>query len=315
MIKTPICDLLEIEYPLFQGGMAWISNGKLAAAVSKAGGLGVITAINFGKEAVQKEIRLVKSETDKPFAVNIMLMAPNVDEIADLVVEEKVPVVITGAGNPAKYMKKWLAAGIKVIPVVPSVALARLMVRSGASAVIAEGGESGGHIGETTTMCLVPQVCDAVDVPVIAAGGIGDGRGICAALMLGADGVQLGTRFLVAKECEIHQNYKDKILNAKDISTIATGKRLGHPVRSIKTAFSKEFFRLEYTDITNEALEAFGTGSLRSAVHDGDDKKGSFLSGQIAGMVKKEQTAKEIIEEIFEEASKQLSECRNRWAK
>ncbi len=314
MIRSSICDMLGIKYPLFQGGMAWVSNSKLAAAVSEAGGLGVITAINSDAEAVRNEIRTLKSITDKPFALNIMLMAPNSDEIAKLAIEESVPVVITGAGNPSKHIKNWLEAGIKVIPVVPSVALAKMVVRSGACAVIAEGGESGGHVGETTTMCLIPQVCDAVDVPVIAAGGIADGRGFCAALMLGAEGVQIGTRFLVANECEIHPTYKEKILKATDISTIATGKRLGHPVRGIKTSFSKEYFRLEYTNISDEDLEKAGEGSYRRAVVDGDEKKGSFLAGQISGLIKKEQSAKEIIEEIFEEAES-LLEAKCKWVK
>lgn len=234
MIKTELCELLNIKYPIFQGGMAWIADASLAAAVSNAGGLGIIAAMNANADWLREEIHKVRTMTDKPFGVNIMLMSPFADEVSDLVVAEKVPVVVTGAGNPGKYMKKWVEAGIKVIPVVASTAMARLVERSGATAVVAEGGESGGHIGELTTMTLVPQVCDAVKIPVLAAGGIADGRGIAAALMLGACGVQCGTRFLVAKECTVHQNYKNKILKAKDIDTIATGKRLGHPVRCLK---------------------------------------------------------------------------------
>ncbi|MGI6751772.1 MAG: enoyl-[acyl-carrier-protein] reductase FabK [Anaerovoracaceae bacterium] len=307
MIRTPICDLLGIEYPIFQGGMAWIADGKLAAAVSKGGGLGIIAAMNADGNYLREQIAIVRELTDKPFAVNIMLLSPFVDEVAQVVIDEKVPVVTTGAGNPGKYMAGWIDAGIKVIPVVPSVAMAKLVTRAGAAAVIAEGGESGGHVGDLTTMCLVPQVCDATDVPVIAAGGIGDGRGVAAVFMLGAQGVQLGTRFLVAEECGIHRNYKDKILKANDIATMTTGKRLGHPVRSLKNSFSREFLKAEYSSISDEELEAMGSGALRLAAVEGDEVKGCFLSGQIAGMVKKEQPAAEIITEIFEEAEKVLS--------
>lgn len=302
MINTSICEMLNIRYPIFQGGMAWIADGKLAGAVSASGGLGIIAAMNAGTDYLREQIKIVRKITDKPFGVNIMLMSPHVDQIADIVIEEKIPVVITGAGNPTKYIKKWIEAGIKVIPVVASVALAKLVERSGASAVIAEGGESGGHVGELTTMSLVPQVCDAVKIPVIAAGGIGDGRGVCAALMLGAEAVQLGTRFLIAKECSVHQAYKDKILKATDISTIVTGKRLGHPVRSLKNAFSNQYYKSEYSDISNDDLEAMAVGTLRLAAIEGDEKRGCFLAGQIAGMIKKEQTVADIINEIFEEA-------------
>lgn len=311
MIRTSICDLLNIEYPIFQGGMAWIADGKLAGAVSAAGGLGIIAAMNAGTDYLREQINITRSITDKPFGVNIMLMSPHVDEIADIVVEEKVPVVVTGAGNPSKYIKKWVEAGIKVIPVVASVALARLVERAGACAVVAEGGESGGHVGDLTTICLVPQVCDAVNIPVIAAGGIADGRGVSAAFMLGAQGVQLGTRFLVAKECSVHQVYKDKIIKATDISTIVTGKRLGHPVRSLKTAFSKEYYKAEYSDISNDDLEQMAVGTLRLAAIEGDEKRGCFLAGQISGMVKKEQSVAEIIKEIFEEAQVVLSGAKN----
>ena len=314
MIHTPICDLLGIQYPIFQGGMAWIADGELAAAVSNGGGLGIISAMNAGGDYLREQIRTARELTDKPIGVNIMLMSPHADEVAKIVAEEKVPVVTTGAGNPSKYMKSWLQADIKVIPVVASVGLAKLMARAGAAAVIAEGGESGGHVGELTTMVLTPQVCDAVAIPVIAAGGIADGRGVAAAFMLGAQGVQLGTRFLVATECNVHQNYKNKILKANDIATMTTGKRLGHPVRSLKTPFSREFFKAEYSSISDEELEAMGVGALRLAAVEGDEKRGSFLAGQVAGMIHKEQPAAEIIAEIFEEAEKVLGTA-GRWVK
>lgn len=315
MIKTELCELLNIKYPIFQGGMAWIADASLAAAVSNAGGLGIIAAMNANADWLREEIHKVRTMTDKPFGVNIMLMSPFADEVSDLVVEEKVPVVVTGAGNPGKYMKKWVEAGIKVIPVVASTAMARLVERSGATAVVAEGGESGGHIGELTTMTLVPQVCDAVKIPVLAAGGIADGRGIAAALMLGACGVQCGTRFLVAKECTVHQNYKNKILKAKDIDTIATGKRLGHPVRCLKNQFTRELFKQEYnSNISDEELEKMGTGALRKAAKEGDEKNGSFMAGQCAAMVHKEQTAQEMIEEMFAQAEEILNQA-NRFCK
>lgn len=315
MIKTKICELLDIKYPIFQGGMAWIADAELAAAVSNAGGLGIISAMNADAKWLKEQIDKARSLTDKTFGINIMLMSPFADEVAKLVADEKIKVVTTGAGNPAKYMEMWNEAGVKVIPVVPSTGLAKVAEKNGAVAVIAEGGESGGHIGELTTMTLVPQVRDAVSIPVIAAGGIGDGRGVAAAFMLGAEGVQLGTRFLVAKECNVHQNYKNKILAAKDIDTITTGKRLGHPVRSLKNPYSREFFKKEYdTTISNEELEKFGVGSLRRAAIDGDEKNGCFLAGQIAAMVKKEQTAKEIIEEIFNEADNVLGGA-GKWVK
>lgn len=315
MIKTELCELLNIKYPIFQGGMAWIADASLAAAVSNAGGLGIIAAMNANADWLREEIHKVRTMTDKPFGVNIMLMSPFADEVSDLVVEEKVPVVVTGAGNPGKYMKKWVEAGIKVIPVVASTAMARLVERSGATAVVAEGGESGGHIGELTTMTLVPQVCDAVKIPVLAAGGIADGRGIAAALMLGACGVQCGTRFLVAKECTVHQNYKNKILKAKDIDTIATGKRLGHPVRCLKNQFTRELFKQEYnSNISDEELEKMGAGALRKAAKEGDEKNGSFMAGQCAAMVHKEQTAQEMIQEMFAQAEEILNQA-NRFCK
>lgn len=302
-MKTAITELLGIEYPILQGGMAWVANARLAAGVSNAGGLGIIAAGNAPADWVREQIREAKSLTDKPFGVNIMLLSPFVNEVAQVVVEEGVKVLTTGAGNPTPFMKEWLAAGIKVIPVVPSVALAKLAERSGASAVIAEGGEAGGHIGDLTTIVLVPQVVDAVTIPVIAAGGIADGRGVAAAFMLGAEGVQVGTRFLVAKECTVSPVYKEKVIKAKDRDTIATGRRLGHPVRSLKTPFSRLYAKLEYDHtITNEELEAKGAGALRMAVVEGDEQNGCFMAGQCAAMVTREQTCLEIITEMFNEA-------------
>jgi len=307
MIKTVLCELLGLKYPLFQGGMAWISDSSLAAAVSEAGGLGIIAAGNAPGEYIKEQVRKTKELTDKPFGLNVMLMSPYAEEAARVASEERVPVVVTGAGNPGKFMKQWLQSGARVIPVVPSTALAKLTERAGAHAVIAEGGESGGHIGEINTMALVPQICDAVKIPVIAAGGIGDGRGIAAAFMLGAVGVQLGTRFLAAYECNVHQNYKNKILKAKDIDTITTGKRLGHPVRSLKTPFSRDYFAKEYdSTVSNDELEALGAGALRLAAVEGDEKNGCFLAGQIAGLVKREQSAAEMLGEMFTEAEKIL---------
>ncbi len=298
MLTTPICEMLNIKYPVFQGGMAHIADGKLAAAVSEAGGLGIISAMNMGAEYLKEQIDIARSLTDKPFGVNVMLMSPHTDEVAKLLADEKISVVTTGAGNPSKYMEMWNAAGVKVIPVVASSALAKKLENMGACAIIAEGGESGGHVGDMTTMALVPQVCDAVNIPVIAAGGIADGRGAAAAFMLGACGIQMGTRFLVAKECGVHQNYKDKVLKASDISTIVTGKRLGHPVRSLKTRFSRAYSKAEYSQISDEELEQLAVGALRLAALNGDEEKGCFLAGQISGLVNKEQTAKEIVEEV-----------------
>lgn len=306
MIKTPLCELLGIEYPIFQGGMAWISDGKLAAAVSNGGGLGIISAMNANAQYLKEQIDLCRSLTDRPFGVNIMLMSPFAAEVAELSAKEHVAVVTTGAGNPSKYMPMWLEAGVKVVPVVASVAMAKLVTKAGACAVIAEGGESGGHVGELTTMVLVPQVCDATDLPVLAAGGIADGRGIAAAFQLGAVGVQVGTRFLVANECGVHPNYKKKVLKANDIATMVTGKRLGHPVRQIKNQFSKEFLKAEYSQISDQELEELGRGALYRAAVEGDEKTGDFLAGQIAGMVNKEQPAAEIIKEMFTEAEEVL---------
>ena len=315
MIKTRICDLLGIEYPIFQGGMAWIADGKLAAAVSEAGGLGIISAMNADSEYIRNEIKIARSLTKKPFGVNVMLLSPFADEVAAALAEEKVPVITTGAGNPSKYMKMWNEAGIKVIPVVPSVGMTKLVTRAGAAAVIAEGGESGGHIGELTTMVLVPQVCDATHLPVIAAGGIADGRGVAASFLLGAEGVQLGTRFLSATECSVHPVYKEKIIKAGDLSTTTTGKRLGHPVRSLRTTFTREIAKHEFSsEISDEELEQMAVGALRLAAKEGDEKRGCFLAGQIAALVKKEQPAAEIVREIFEEAELALKGA-GKWVK
>jgi enoyl-[acyl-carrier protein] reductase II len=314
MINTPICDLLGIQYPIFQGGMAWIADAPLAAAVSNGGGLGIIAAMNADANWLRDQIQTVRKLTDKPFGVNVMLMSPFADEVAKVVAEEKVPVVVTGAGNPSKYMKDWLAADIKVIPVVASVAMAKLVARQGVSAVIAEGGESGGHVGDLTTIVLVPQVVDAVNVPVIAAGGIADGRGVAAAFMLGAQGVQLGTRFLVANECTVHPNYKQRVLKATDLSTLVTGKRLGHPVRSLRNPFTLNYSKCEYGGMPDEELEALGVGSLRRGAVEGDEKNGCFPAGQIAAMVNREQPAAEIIAELFSEAETVLGGA-GKWVK
>ena len=304
MILSPICSMLGIEYPIFQGGMAWIADGKLAAAVSNGGGLGIISAMNAGGDYLREQIQIARSLTDKPFGVNIMLMSPHVEEVAKIVVEEKVPVVTTGAGIPTKFMPMWKEAGIKVIPVAASVAAAQMMEKAGATAVIAEGGESGGHIGDMITMPLIPQVRDAVKIPVLAAGGIGDGRGVAAAFMLGAVGVQMGTRFLLAEECCVHPNYKEMVLKASDISTTTTGRRFGgNTCRCLKNNFSREFLKKEYApETTAEMVAELGVGALRKAAVEGDTKEGCFLAGQISGMVKKQQPAAEILKEIATEA-------------
>lgn len=302
MIRSVLSELLGVRYPVLQGGMAWIADGRLAAAVSEGGGLGIIGAGNAPAAYVREQIRIAREATDKPFGLNIMLLSPFADEVAQAAADERVAVVTTGAGNPSKYMPMWKSAGIKVIPVVPSVALAKLVTRLGASAVIAEGGESGGHVGELTTMALVPQICDATDLPVIAAGGIADGRGMAAAMMLGACGVQMGTRFLSAEECSIHPNYRDKILKANDLCTMVTGKRLGHPVRSLRTTFSRNYWKAEYGGMPDDELEQLASGALRLAVQDGDTEKGCFLAGQIAAMVNRIQPAAEIVREVAEGA-------------
>ena len=301
-MKTKITELLGIQYPIIQGGMAWVAEYNLAAAVSNAGGLGLIGAASAPAEVVREQIRKAKELTDKPFGVNVMLMNPNADEVAQVIVEEGIKVVTTGAGNPAKYMQMWKEAGVKVIPVVASVALAKLMERAGADAVVAEGMESGGHIGAATTMTLVPQVVDAVDIPVIAAGGIADGRGFAAAMMLGADAVQMGTRFVVATEAITHANYKEKVIKAKDIDSEVTGMSHGHPVRQLRNKMTREYLRLEKEGVPFEELEYLTLGSLRKAVMEGDVVNGTVMAGQIAGMIKKEQTCQEMIEEIMAEA-------------
>ena len=308
MFKSIICELLGIKYPLIQGGMAWIADAELASAVSNAGALGVIAAGYAPGVWVREEIRKTKKLTIRPFGLNIMLLNPNADEIARIAVEEKIKVVITGAGNPGKYIKMWKENNVLVFPVIPSVALAVRMERSGADAVIAEGGEAGGHVGELTTMTLIPQVADAINIPVLAAGGIADGRGLAAAWMLGASGIQIGTRFLVAYECNVHKNYKQKILAAKDTSTIVTGRPTGHPVRIIKNRLARDFQQLEKRNASLEEYEELGKGSLYRAVREGDMEYGSIMAGQSAGLVKKEQTCKEIIEEIFLEAEKIIVE-------
>ena len=301
-METRVSRLLGTKYPIIQGGMAWVAEYHLAAAVSNAGGLGIIGAASAPPEVVREQILQVKKLTDRPFGVNIMLLSPNAPEVAKIVIEEKVPVVTTGAGSPAKYMADWKAAGIVVIPVVASVAMAKIMERTGADAVVAEGMESGGHIGSQTTMTLVPQVVDAVQIPVIAAGGIADGRGMAAAMMLGAEGIQMGTRFVVADESIVHENYKKRVLAAKDIDSEVTGTSTGHPIRVLRNQMSREYLKLEKQGASFEELEQLTLGSLRKAVVDGDVVHGSLMAGQSAGLVKKEQTCREIIEEIMKEA-------------
>lgn len=306
-MKSIICEMLGIEYPIFQGAMAWIANASLASAVSEAGGLGIIAGGTAPVELVRGEVRKAKEITSKPIGVNIMLLSPHAEEMAKMVCEEGVKVVTTGAGTPGKYMDMWKAHNIKVIPVVPSVAIAKRMVRSGADAIIVEGTEAGGHVGELTTMVLVPQIVDAVDVPVIAAGGIGDGRGMAAAFMLGADAVQVGTRFLTAYECTVHDDYKRKILNAKDIDTIVTGRRTGHPVRVIKNKLSRSFQELDLNVAPLEEYEKLGAGALARAVLEGDMENGSIMAGQIAAIVNKEESCKDIINDLMTEANKLLN--------
>ena len=305
-MKTRVTELLQIEYPIIQGGMAWVAEHHLAAAVSEAGGFGLIGAASAPPEIVREEIRKAKELTDKPFGVNIMLLNPNADEVAKIVVEEGIQAVTTGAGNPEKYMSMWKEAGVKVIPVVASVAMAKRMERYGADAVVAEGMESGGHIGNQTTMALIPQIVDAVNIPVIAAGGIGDGRGIAASFMLGAEGVQMGTRFVVADESIVHENYKNRIVKAKDIDSVVTGQITGHPVRCLRNQMTKEYIKKEQEGVPFEELERMTLGSLRKAVMDGDILNGTVMAGQIAGLVSKRQSCKEILQEIMGEAEKLL---------
>lgn len=305
-MKTKVTELLQIEYPIIQGGMAWVAEHHLAAAVSEAGGFGLIGAASAPPEIVREEIRKAKELTDKPFGVNIMLLNPNADEVAKIVVEEGIQAVTTGAGNPEKYMPMWKEAGVKVIPVVASVAMAKRMERYGADAVVAEGMEAGGHIGNQTTMALIPQIVDAVNIPVIAAGGIGDGRGVAASFMLGAEGVQMGTRFVVADESIVHDSYKDRIVKAKDIDSVVTGQSTGHPVRCLRNQMTKEYIKKEQEGVPFEELERMTLGSLRKAVMDGDILNGTVMAGQIAGLVSKRQSCKEILQEIMTEAEKLL---------
>lgn len=313
MFKTRITELLNIEYPVFQGGMAWVATGELAAAVSNGGGLGIIACGGAPADVIRGEIKKLRAVCNKPFGVNIMLMSPFAEELAQMVIEEKVPVVTTGAGSPAKYIPAWKEAGIKVIPVIPSVALAKRMERAGADAVVAEGCESGGHIGELTTMALVPQVVSAVSIPVIAAGGIADGRGVAAAFMLGAEGVQCGTIFIVADECIAHDNYKNMVIEASDTSTSVTGRSTGHPVRAIKNRLTKKYQDLEKEGATLDELEQLTLGSLRKAFQEGDMAEGTFMAGQSAGMVCKRAPAAQIIAELMIGAKKTMDERMELW--
>ncbi|MDO4720265.1 MAG: enoyl-[acyl-carrier-protein] reductase FabK [Peptostreptococcaceae bacterium] len=303
MMETAVSKLLGIEYPILQGAMAWISDHQLVSAVSEAGGLGILAGGNAPGDWVREQIRRIKEKTDKPFGVNIMLLSPYADELADIVLEEKVPVVVTGAGNPGKYMEKWKKAGVIVLPVVPSIALAKRMERLGADALIAEGSEAGGHIGELGTMTLVPQIVDAVHIPVIAAGGIADGRGVVAAFALGASAVQIGTRFLVAEECSVHEAYKKKVIDAKEIDTQVTGRTTGHPVRILRNKLARQFKEAEKSGAAPEEIEKMGEGTLYRAAKLGDVEYGSVMAGQAAGLVKKEQPCREIILELIEEAN------------
>ncbi|MBQ2802162.1 MAG: enoyl-[Lachnospiraceae bacterium] len=301
-MKTRITELLGIEYPIIQGGMAWVAEHNLAAAVSEAGGLGLIGGASATADVVRNEIRKAKELTDKPIGVNVMLMSPHADEVAQVIVEEGIKAVTTGAGNPEKYMEMWKNAGVKVMPVVASVALAKRMEKYGADAVVAEGCESGGHIGSQTTMCLVPQVVDAVDIPVIAAGGVADGRGFAAAMMLGAEAVQIGTRFVASKESIVHENYKERIIKAKDIDSEVTGRSYGHPIRVLRNKMTREYLRMEKEGAAFEELEHLTLGSLRKAVVEGDVMNGSLMAGQIAGLVKEEKSCDEIVKEIMSQA-------------
>lgn len=308
-MKTEVTELLGIQYPIIQGGMAWVAEYHLASAVSEAGGLGLIGAASAPAEWVREQIREAKKLTDRPFGVNIMLMSPYADQVADVIVEEGVKVVTTGAGSPEKYMKKWKEAGVKVIPVVASVALAKRMERCGADAVVAEGTEAGGHIGEVTTMVLVPQIVDAVTIPVIAAGGIADGRGVAAAMMLGAKGVQLGTHFVVTEESQVHENYKERILKANDIDSRVTGRSTGHPVRALRNQMTREYMKKEQEGASFEELELLTLGGLRKAVVDGDVRNGSVMAGQIAGLVKEKLSCRDLILKLVKETDELIGGC------
>lgn len=301
-MKTKITEILGTEYPIIQGGMAWVAEYHLAAAVSNAGGLGVIGSASAPPEWVREQIHQVRKLTSRAFGVNIMLMSPYASEVAEVVAQEKVPVVTTGAGSPEKYMSLWKEAGVKVIPVVASVAMARKMEKCGADAVVAEGTEAGGHIGESTTMTLVPQIVDAVEIPVVAAGGIGDGRGMAAAFMLGAQGIQIGTRFVTAKESMVHDNYKQAILKAKDIDSKVTGRTTGHPVRTLRNQMTREYLKREQEGASFQELEQLTLGGLRRAVVEGDTVTGSLMAGQIAGLIKKEESCSAIIEKMVQQA-------------
>lgn len=313
MFNSDICKILNIKYPIIQGAMAWIADSTLASSVSNAGGLGIIAAGNNSVENVRAEIRRAKELTDKPFGVNIMLLSENAEEIAKLVCQEGVKVVTTGAGNPGKYIDMWKSHGIKVIPVVASTALAKRMERAGADMIIAEGCEAGGHIGELTTMALLPQVVDAVNIPVIAAGGIADSRGVVAAMALGAKGFQVGTRFLVAKECTVHANYKRKVIEAKDIDSVVTGRSTGHPVRVLRNKLSRSYVTEEKNGANLEALEKLGVGALKKAVVDGDVDNGSIMAGQVAALIKKEETCEEIIKDFIDNSEILLNKMASRF--
>ena len=313
-MKTRVSKILGTEYPIVQGAMAWIAEHNLAGAVSAAGGLGIIAGGNAPAETIRQEIKSLREITDKPFGVNLMLLSPHAKDLAQVVIEEKVPVVTTGAGNPEKYMEVWKAAGIKVIPVVASVAFAKRMERYGADAVVVEGCEAGGHIGEQTSMSLIPQVVDAVDIPVIGAGGVGDGRGMAAMFLLGAQGVQIGTRFVVANESIVHQNYKDRLIASKDTDSAVTGRSTGHPVRTLRNQSTREYLKLEAAGASFEELEMMTLGGLRKAVVEGDVKNGSVMAGQIAGLIKKEQSCKEIIKELVSETEALLKGA-EKWEK
>lgn len=315
MIKTRLCDLIGIEYPIFQGGMAWTATGELAAAVSEAGGLGIIGAGQAPADWLRQEIHKIKKVTNKPYGVNVMLMSPFVEDVMQVIVEERVPVITTGAGNPGKYIPMLKEVGTKIIPVVASVALARRLEKAGVDALIAEGMESGGHIGEISTLPLVPQVVDAVSIPVIAAGGIYDGRGMVAALALGAEGVQMGTRFMCAEECTISSKVKEMILKAKDRDTVVTGRSTGHPVRCLGNKLTREFEQLEKEGTDPEVLEKMGAGKLRLAMVEGDTQNGSVMSGQIAGAVQKIEPAATIIQDVMQGAERELARLSQRFGR
>lgn len=301
-MKTRLCELLGIEYPIIQGGMAWVATSELAAAVSEAGGLGVIAAGGAPADVVRAEIKKARTLTDKPFGVNVMLMSPFADDVMQMLLEEKPAVVITGAGNPGKYVESLKNAGIKVMPVVASAMLAKRLEKSGVDAIIAEGTEAGGHIGELTTMVLIPQVCDAVDIPVVAAGGIADARGVVAAFALGADGVQVGTRFICSDECIAHENYKNAVIKAKERDAVVTGRSTGAPVRALKNKLTREYEKLEKEGADREAIEALGVGGLKRAFLEGDTETGSLMAGQSAAMVKAIEPCAEIIKELFDDS-------------